>query len=86
MPGRVRDASDVEGLLRRCVPQALGAVARRHADFAAAEDAVQEASLATSAGPGLVRVDVAGNAGGLAMIARAPSQVRPAGTGPRHRV
>ncbi|GEA86602.1 DUF6596 domain-containing protein [Cellulomonas cellasea] len=38
--------TDVEGLLRRCAPQALGAVARRHADFAAAEDAVQEALLA----------------------------------------
>jgi RNA polymerase sigma factor (sigma-70 family) len=40
--------TDVEGLLRRCAPQALGAVARRHADFAAAEDAVQEALLAAT--------------------------------------
>ncbi|MBX9243314.1 RNA polymerase sigma factor [Actinotalea ferrariae] len=40
--------TDVEGLLRRCAPQALGAVARRHQDFAAAEDAVQE-SLLTAA-------------------------------------
>ncbi|WP_258725756.1 RNA polymerase sigma factor [Cellulomonas sp. NS3] len=40
--------TDVEGLLRRCAPQALGAVARRHADFAAAEDAVQEALLAAA--------------------------------------
>lgn len=39
---------DVEGLLRRCAPQALGAVARRHDDFAAAEDAVQEALLAAA--------------------------------------
>lgn len=40
--------ADVEGLLRRCAPQALGAVARRHPDFAAAEDAVQEALLAAA--------------------------------------
>ena len=41
-------SADVEGLLRRCAPQALGAVARRHPDFAAAEDAVQEALLAAA--------------------------------------
>lgn len=42
------DATTVEGLLRRSAPQALGAVARRHPDFAAAEDAVQEALLAAA--------------------------------------
>ena len=35
-------------LLRELAPQVLGAVARRHADFAAAEDAVQEALLAAA--------------------------------------
>ena len=35
-------------LLRDLAPQVLGAVARRHADFAAAEDAVQEALIAAS--------------------------------------
>jgi RNA polymerase sigma factor (sigma-70 family) len=35
----------VEQLLRELMPQVLGALTRRHADFAAAEDAVQEASL-----------------------------------------
>jgi len=35
-------------LLHECAPQVLGAVARRHGDFAAAEDAVQEALLAAS--------------------------------------
>jgi RNA polymerase sigma factor (sigma-70 family) len=33
-------------LLRELAPQVLGAVARRHSDFAAAEDAVQEALIA----------------------------------------
>ncbi len=37
-----------EGLLRELAPQALGAVARRAGDFAAAEDAVQEALLAAA--------------------------------------
>jgi RNA polymerase sigma factor (sigma-70 family) len=37
-----------EGLLRELAPQALGAVARRSGDFAAAEDAVQEALLAAA--------------------------------------
>jgi RNA polymerase sigma factor (sigma-70 family) len=37
-----------EGLLRKLAPQALGAVVRRHHDFAAAEDAVQEALLAAA--------------------------------------
>ncbi len=35
-------------LLRDLAPQVLGAVARRHRDFAAAEDAVQEALIAAS--------------------------------------
>ena len=40
--------SDVEGLLRGLAPRALGAVVRRHGDFADAEDALQEAMLAAS--------------------------------------
>ena len=36
-------------LLRELAPQVLGAVARRHADFADAEDAVQEALAAAAA-------------------------------------
>jgi RNA polymerase sigma factor (sigma-70 family) len=45
------DASPVtvEHLLRELAPQVLGAVARRHGDFAAAEDAVQEALIAAAA-------------------------------------
>src|SRR6266571_596877 len=39
-------ASNIEHLLRELAPQVLGAVARRHDDFAAAEDAVQEALIA----------------------------------------
>jgi RNA polymerase sigma factor (sigma-70 family) len=38
----------IEQLLRECSPQVLGAVARRFGDFAAAEDAVQEALLAAA--------------------------------------
>ncbi|MCW5803206.1 MAG: sigma-70 family RNA polymerase sigma factor [Deltaproteobacteria bacterium] len=38
----------VTDLLRELAPQVLGALARRHRDFAAAEDAVQEALLAAS--------------------------------------
>jgi RNA polymerase sigma factor (sigma-70 family) len=38
----------VESLLREFAPQVLGAVLRRHRDFHAAEDAVQEALLAAS--------------------------------------
>ena len=38
----------VEHLLRELAPQVLGAVARRHGDFAAAEDAVQEALVAAA--------------------------------------
>src|SRR6187455_102762 len=37
-----------EDLLRELTPQVLGAVVRRFGDFAAAEDAVQEALLAAS--------------------------------------
>ncbi len=37
-----------EHLLRELAPQVLGAVARRHADFGAAEDAVQEALAAAA--------------------------------------
>ena len=36
-------------LLRDLAPQVLGAVARRHGDFADAEDAVQEALIAAAA-------------------------------------
>jgi RNA polymerase sigma factor (sigma-70 family) len=42
------DAS-VLHLLRELAPQVLGAVARRHGDFASAEDAVQEALIAATA-------------------------------------
>ena len=41
-------AADLGGVLRTCAPQALGAVARRHGDFAGAEDALQEALLAAA--------------------------------------
>jgi RNA polymerase sigma factor (sigma-70 family) len=46
----IADPSDVaiEHLLRELTPQVLGAVVRRFRDFAAAEDAVQEASLAAA--------------------------------------
>jgi RNA polymerase sigma factor (sigma-70 family) len=40
--------ANTEGLLRQLAPRALGAVTRRYGDFAAAEDAVQEALLAGS--------------------------------------
>ena len=40
--------SDVGHLLRDLAPQVLGAVARRHGDFASAEDAVQEALIAAA--------------------------------------
>lgn len=39
----------LQHLLRDLAPQVLGAVARRHHDFAAAEDAVQEALIAAAA-------------------------------------
>lgn len=38
-------ADSIDQLLRSLTPQVIGIVARRHGDFAAAEDAVQEASL-----------------------------------------
>jgi RNA polymerase sigma factor (sigma-70 family) len=38
----------IEQLLRELAPQVLGAVVRRHRDFAAAEDAVQEALIAAA--------------------------------------
>ena len=38
----------VEDLLRELAPQVLGVVIRRFGDFAAAEDAVQEALLAAA--------------------------------------
>jgi RNA polymerase sigma factor (sigma-70 family) len=40
--------SGVEDLLRELAPQVLGALVRRYGDFAAAEDAVQEALLAAA--------------------------------------
>ena len=42
-------AAAVGHLLRELAPRVLGAVARRHEDFAAAEDAVQEALIAAAA-------------------------------------
>lgn len=41
--------SSIEELLRELTPQVLGIVARRFRDFAAAEDAVQEAAIAAAA-------------------------------------
>jgi RNA polymerase sigma factor (sigma-70 family) len=41
-------SAPVEGLLRELAPQILGAAVRRFGDFAAAEDAVQEALLAAA--------------------------------------
>lgn len=43
-----RSADSVGHLLRALAPQVLGALARRHEDFAAAEDAVQEALIAAA--------------------------------------
>jgi RNA polymerase sigma factor (sigma-70 family) len=40
--------SDVEGLLRELAPRALGTLVRRHGQFDACEDAVQEALLAAA--------------------------------------
>jgi RNA polymerase sigma factor (sigma-70 family) len=48
-PGNASAPSDVGHLLRQLGPQVLGAVARRHGDFAAAEDAVQDALIAAAA-------------------------------------
>jgi RNA polymerase sigma factor (sigma-70 family) len=41
-------APDIEGLLRELGPQVLGALARRHGQFEACEDATQEALLAAA--------------------------------------
>ena len=49
MTGGLSPAPDIEHLLRDLAPQVLGAIARRHGDFAAAEDAVQEALIAAAA-------------------------------------
>lgn len=43
------EPSEVERLLRALAPQVLGAVARKHRDFDAAEDALQEALVAAAA-------------------------------------
>ena len=45
---RPHHADDVGGLLRDLAPRVLGALARRHGDFADAEDAVQEALIAAA--------------------------------------
>jgi RNA polymerase sigma factor (sigma-70 family) len=42
-------SADAEQLLREVAPQVLGAIMRRYGDFAAAEDAVQEAMIAAAA-------------------------------------
>jgi predicted RNA polymerase sigma factor len=42
-------ATTTEGLLRELAPQVLGALVRRYGDFAAAEDATQEALVAAAA-------------------------------------
>jgi RNA polymerase sigma factor (sigma-70 family) len=44
----VIDTGGVEGLLRDLAPQVLGALVRRHGDFDACEDAVQEALVAAA--------------------------------------
>ena len=41
-------SAEIERLLRDLAPQVLGVVARKHGDFAAAEDAVQEALIAAA--------------------------------------
>src|SRR5262249_10855741 len=46
--GRLLVTDSIERLLRELTPQVLGTVIRRFRDFAAAEDAVQEASLAAA--------------------------------------
>ena len=45
---RADPSSIVWHLLRELAPQVLGAVARRHEDFGAAEDATQEALIAAA--------------------------------------
>lgn len=42
------DAGEIDRLLRELAPQVLGVIARRHGDFATAEDAVQEALIAAA--------------------------------------
>jgi RNA polymerase sigma factor (sigma-70 family) len=44
----VRSDAHIEGLLRELAPQALGALLRKHGQFDASEDAVQEALLAAA--------------------------------------
>ena len=39
----------MDALLRELAPQVLGAIVRRYRDFAASEDAVQEAMIAAAA-------------------------------------
>ena len=48
MTATIRRTCPIEHLLRDLTPQVLGVVVRRFRDFAAAEDAVQEASLAAA--------------------------------------
>jgi RNA polymerase sigma factor (sigma-70 family) len=47
-PEAVRSEPAIEGLLRELAPQVLGALVRRHGQFDACEDAVQEALLAAT--------------------------------------
>jgi RNA polymerase sigma factor (sigma-70 family) len=44
----VNDSLSIEHLLRDLAPQVLGALSRRHGDFAAAEDAMQEALISAA--------------------------------------
>ncbi|MDX6429856.1 MAG: hypothetical protein QOE54_2222, partial [Streptosporangiaceae bacterium] len=46
--GPVNAAQRIEDLLREFAPQVLGALVRRHGQFDACEDAVQEAQLAAA--------------------------------------
>jgi RNA polymerase sigma factor (sigma-70 family) len=48
-PAAHPSADSVGHLLRELAPRVLGAIARRHRDFAAAEDAVQDAMIAAAA-------------------------------------
>jgi predicted RNA polymerase sigma factor len=47
--GRRRSSPEIRRLLREVAPQVLGIVVRRYRDFAACEDAVQEAFIAAAA-------------------------------------
>ena len=71
--GRVTEA--VEDLLRTEAPQVLGALLRRYDDFAAAEDAVQEALIA--AAEQWPRDGAAGLPARLAHPGREPQDARP---------